>query len=109
MKNTKNNNPTEMIKCKFSNEVHKVLEPNIGVKTSERWKSRDKYKFTDAQKIAMFDQILALHKECSTELTDYQFDKREKKRIHVARVARGYKFKKKMSKEEYLNSIQKAA
>ena len=108
MKN-KNNNPTEMIKCKFSNAIHKILEPNIGIKAGERWKSRDKYKFTDAQKLAMFDQILSIHKETSDELTSYQFNKREKKRIHVARVARGYKFKNKTKKEEYLKSIQKAA
>ena len=106
MKNKKNNNPTEMIKCKFSNDVHKTLEPNIGIKNSERWKHRDKYKFTDAQKLAMFDQILAIHKECSDELTAYQFDKREKKRIHNARVARGYKFKTKVKKEDYLNSLE---
>lgn len=105
MKNNKNN-PTTMIKCKFSNEVHKILEPNIGVKKNDRWKFRDKYKFTDAQKIEMFDKIMEIHSECSSNLTNYQFDKRKKKKIHAARVARGYKFKTKVKKEDYLKGLQ---
>ena len=108
MKN-KTTNPTTMIKCKFSNEVHKILEPNLGIKNSERWKFRDKTKFTNAQKLEMFDQIMALHSSCSSELTNYQFEKRNKKRIHAARVARGYKFKKKTKKDDYLNNLQKVA
>jgi len=108
MKN-KTTNPTVIIKCKFSNDIHKILEPNLGIKKSERWKFRDKNKFTDAQKIEMFDQIMALHSSCSSELTNYQFEKRNKKRIHVARVARGYNFKKKTKKDDYLNNLQKVA
>lgn len=94
-------NKTMMIKSAFSNAVHKLLEPNIGVKNSQRWGLRDKYKLTDKQKIDLFDQINSLHRTSSTELTSYQFNKREKKRIHAARVKRGYNFKKKTSKYEY--------
>ena len=101
MKNNKLN-PTTTIKCEFSNEVHKILEPNYDVKQRDRWKLRDKNKFTDAQKIEMFDQIMKLHQVCSSNLTGYQFDKREKKRIHAARVARGYKFKTKTKKADWL-------
>lgn len=93
-----------MIKSAFSNAVHKLLEPNIGVKKSQRWSLRDKYKLTDKQKIELFDQINNLHTAYSTELTTYQFNRREKKRIHAARVKRGYVFKKKTSKEDYLKS-----
>ncbi len=52
MKNQKNN-PAMNIKCKFSNAIHKILEPNIEVKRSDRWKSpyQEKYKFTDSQKL----------------------------------------------------------
>ena len=100
-----NNNPTVTIKCKFSNAVHKLLEPNLGVKRSERWKHREKYQLTDKQRLELFDQIMNLHYECSSELTSYQYDKRKKKRIHKARVERGYKFKKKTKKEDYLKSL----
>ena len=96
-------NPTSMIKSKFSNQVHKLLDPNIGVKRSERWKVKAK-PLTAAEKIALFDQIDQLHKDTSAELTNYQFNKRTKKRIHAARVKRGYNFKKKMSKEDYLKT-----
>lgn len=103
MKN--NNNPTTMIKCKFSNDVHKLLEPNIEIKQRDRWKHRDNYKLTDAQKIELFDKILELHKNCSTELTNYQYDRRKKRRIHKARIERGYVFKKKTKKENYEKNL----
>ena len=83
MKNT--HNPTMMIKSKFSNLVHKILEPNIDIKGHERWRHRDKYKFTDEQKIAMFDEIKKVHDECSNELTNYQFDRRIKKHVRKLR------------------------
>ena len=90
-------NPTMMIKSKFSNSVHKVLEPNIDIKRNDRWRHRDKYKFTDEEKIKMFDEIWKLHQDCSNELTNYQYDRRNKKRIHNTRVERGY-FEKKTKK-----------
>ncbi len=93
-------NPTSAIKSKFSNEVHKILEPNIGIKTRQRW--QHKQKFTDAQKLEMFEQIVQLHNECTRELTAYQYDRREKKRIQKARIARGWKPKVKTRKEDYL-------
>lgn len=96
--------PKIMIKCKFANEAHKVLEPNHSIKGSERWKHTKK--FTDAQKIEMFDKIMEMHAECTHNLTNYQYDKRSKKRIHAARVARGYKFKTKVKKEDYLKSLE---
>lgn len=94
-------NPTTIIKCTFSNEVHKILEPNINMKTSQRW--RNQKIFTDAEKLEMFNKIMELHKETSKQLTSYQFDKRQKKRIQKARIERGAipKSKKKMSKEQY--------
>ena len=99
-------NPTTTIKCKFSNAVHKVLEPNIDIKRSQRWSKREVYNLTDKQKLEIFDKILSLHGECSNELTNYQFDKREKKRIHKARVERGYVFKKKISKKDYEKNLE---
>jgi hypothetical protein len=96
-------NPTTVIKCSFSNAVHKLLEPNVDKKSSQRWKF--KKELTDKEKIEMFDEIMKLHSNSSNELTNYQFDRREKKRIHKARVERGYKFKKKTSKEEYEKNL----
>lgn len=90
-------NPTMMIKSKFSNDVHKVLEPNIHLKRSERRKRRDDYKFTDEQKIEMFDKIYKLHAESSSELVSYIQNRRYKNRIHKQRVERGY-FDKKTEK-----------
>lgn len=90
-------NPTMMIKSKFSNQVHKLLEPNIDLKKSQRWKNGNKYILTDKEKIELFDKIRTLHAQSSNELTSYQFDRREKRRIHKARVERGY-FEKKSEK-----------
>lgn len=87
-----------IIKSTFSNAVHKILEPNIDVKKSQRWRKSDKYKLTDKQKIELFDKIELLHRKSSEELTSYLFDRREKKRIHKARVERGY-FEKKSEKD----------
>jgi hypothetical protein len=98
MKNT-SYNPTMIIKSTFSNAVHKILEPNIDIKKSERWRGqhRERYQLTNKQKIELFDKIVSLHHKSSNELTSYQFDRREKKRIHKARVERGY-FEKKSEK-----------
>lgn len=90
-------NPTMMIKSKFSNQVHKLLEPNIDVKQKDRWRFRDKYKLSNEEKIKLFDQIVKIHDDCSYELTKFQFERREKRRIHKARVERGY-FEKKSEK-----------
>jgi hypothetical protein len=101
----KNSNPGTAIKCKFSNAVHKILEPNINIPSSQRWRLRKE--LTTQQKLEMIEQIIKLHNECSSELTSYQYNKREKKRLYKARVERGYKFKKKTKKEDYLKSSEK--
>jgi len=83
-------NPTTMIKSKFSNEVHKlILGPNMGTKTRDRWRLPKK-KLTDAEKLELFDKIVEAHNSCTAELTAYQYDRREKKRIKKARIARGW-------------------
>lgn len=92
-------NPSTSIKCKFSNAIHRILEPNIEIKTSLRWRGKKKIsEYSDAEKLKLFEQILKLHKECSKELTSYQYQKREKKRIQKARIERGYVPKKKVTK-----------
>lgn len=74
------------IKCKFSNSVHKILEPNIGIPRRIRW--RNKKEYTDKEKIALFDQIKQLHDEISEEYSDCLYKYRVKKRILKAREER---------------------
>lgn len=107
MTNT-SHNPTTSIKCKFSNAVHRILEPNIDIKSGQRWKHYDRYKFTDSQKIQMFDEIMKLHKETSSELSSYLWQKRSKKRVQRERAARGYVPKKRTSLDQY-KSMKKSA
>ena len=83
------NNPTTMIKSKFSNEVHKILDPNRGTKARDRWRL-PKIKLTDAEKLELFEKIVEAHKECTAELTAYLYDRRVKNRVKKARIARGW-------------------
>jgi hypothetical protein len=93
------NNPTTMIKCKFSNTIHQLLEPNMNMKYYERF--RNKVTLTDKQKLEIFDKIVAAHNSCSTELRNYRLDKQWKKHINKQRIARGWTPKKRTTKEEY--------
>jgi len=88
-------NPSTAIKAKFSNAVHKILEPNIDVKARFRWQKKPVSQYTDAEKLKLFEEILKLHTDCSKELTHYQYQRREKNRITKARIERGYVPKKK--------------
>jgi len=101
-------NNTSAIKAKFSNAVHKILEPNINVKRSERWIQayQSKYKFTNEQKLKMIDEIIALHRDCSNELNSMFYKRRYKRAIQEARVARGVKPKKRTSKAEYESKLK---
>lgn len=97
-------NPTLMIKAKFSNLVHKLVNPAYGVKrySSEYW-NRQRVQLTEKQKAEMFDQIMGIYKECSDELYNYFSDRSRKKRVNKEREARGWisKKKKRMTLEEY--------
>ena len=86
---TNSNNPTTMIKSQFSNEVHKILEPNIGVKARDRWRLKKK-PLTDAEKLELFDKIVEAHANSTNELVSYLYQRREKKRIQKARIERGW-------------------
>ena len=98
-------NPTTIIKCRFSNEVHKILEPNLGVKRSQRWKL--KKDLTDKEKIEAFDKIMIIHSECSNELQNYFQDRSKKKRVNKERKARGYIPKKKTRLSDYVKTLDK--
>jgi hypothetical protein len=98
-------NSVTTIKCKFSNEVHKFLEPNIGIKKNQRYRLPKK-ELTDAEKIEKFNKIVKFHKECSEEISAALYKRREKKRIQAKRVKYGYVPKKKTSKKEYESMLQ---
>ena len=97
-------NSATTIKCKFSNVVHKILEPNLNIKKSERLEN--KKDFTNMEKIELFDKILSVHNECSAELSTCLYKRREKKRTQKARMVRGYIPKKKTTKEQHENFLQ---
>ncbi len=90
-------NSATTIKCRFSNQLHKLLDPNVGVKRSERWKIK-KVELTMLQKLELFEQIVKLHNETSTELSNCLFKRREKKRLAIAREKSGYTAKKRAKK-----------
>jgi hypothetical protein len=93
MKNTK----TMMIKSKFSNAVHNLLNPNP-VKNGDKWKVKTT-PLTNDEKVALFDQIVQLDKEISWELGSYWYNRREVKRRDKARAERGWKPKEKIPKK----------
>jgi F0F1-type ATP synthase delta subunit len=87
------------IKLRFSNAIHRILEPNLDLKKSQRW--RKQKTLTDKEKIELFDKIVEIHKESSEEYTKCLFDYRENKRLVVARTARGYYEKKRAKREQH--------
>lgn len=89
------------IKLKFSNAVHKIMEPNLGIKSRERWRHKAK-PLTDAEKLAKYEEIVKLHNEISEEYGKCRFEVREKRRVQKARDERGYVPKKKGNKPEFV-------
>jgi hypothetical protein len=58
--------------------------------------------FTLEEKQRLFDKIFGLNAETHWELNAYKQKRRDVKELYNARVARGYNFKKKTKKEDYL-------
>ncbi|MEO6302383.1 MAG: hypothetical protein ABIP51_04365 [Bacteroidia bacterium] len=81
-------NKTTQLKCAFSNAVHKIVEPNWQKTKAERSKL-GVVRFTDAQKIELFNQIMQLDKTSSQIITTSKFNKRLAKRKYLALVAEG--------------------
>lgn len=90
-------NSATTIKCRFSNEVHKMIDPYYGIKRSERWRCKIA-PLTKKEKAEMFDKIMKLHTEISNELSACYFKRREKKRIQKYRDESGYTAKKREKK-----------
>lgn len=55
---------------------------------------------SDKEKIELFDKWFAINHTSHWLLNSYKAKRKYKKEIHEARVARGYKFKKRQTKEE---------
>lgn len=98
MKNSSKQNPTTMMKGRFSNQVHLLLEPDLNKKRFDRKKRT----LTDAEKIQLFDKIQLLHDASSCELTNYQFKRRGKKHVERERIKRGYVPKKQTTLSAWL-------
>lgn len=98
-------NSVTTIKCKFSNEVHKMLEPNVGIKKSQRYRVPKK-ELTDSEKVEIYNKIVASHQECSDEISAALYKRREKKRIQAERAKHGYTPKKKTTKAQYEAMLQ---
>lgn len=80
-------NSITTIKCRFSNQVNKMINPYFGVKRCDRWKRKSP--LTDQEKIKLFDEIYKLNQEISNEISNGLYKRREKKRVTNDRIARG--------------------
>lgn len=83
------------IKCGTFNEIRRVLKPN-GLKGAPST-------LTTEEKLAA---IIVLIDSASGVIKNYRTEKRFKKQIHKARIARGYKFKRKTTLEQYKEMLQ---
>ncbi len=88
----KNNthNPTMMIKSKFSNQIHKLVNRCYGVKRNSRefWEcKRNEHNnpLTEKQKAELFDELMKIYNECSSELINYFQDRNYKKQVRKER------------------------
>ena len=105
------NNPTTMIKCKFSNEINKVMNSLLTDQYQKSYhytkiwaRKRKLQEMKDKEKLELLDKILSIYESCSSELGNYRDKKIYKKKIHKARVERGYKFKQKNPKKDLVVS-----
>lgn len=111
MKKNTQHNPTMMIKSSFSNKIHKLLGECLEHKRHSRewWecvREKRKNKMTDEEKSKLFDEIMKIYNETSSELRNYQQDRSRKKMVQKKRDERGYVPKKKTKKEDYEKNLQ---
>lgn len=86
------NSKTLAIKAKLTNKIRTTLYKK---KLSD---------ISPEDKVKIFDEIFSLNREIHNELNDYKWKRKYKAAIHKARLERGYKWKKKTSKKDYLES-----
>lgn len=90
-------NSVTSIKCRFSNAAHKLIDQKYGIKNSKKWSVKVN-PLTDAEKVKLFDELVKLDQEISSEIGSALYKRREKKRVNKARAERGYVAKKKTPK-----------
>jgi hypothetical protein len=83
-------NPTMMIKSKFSNLIHRLVDPCFGIKkySKEYWEcinNQHRNPLTEKQKAEKYDEIMKIYHECSAELLNYRMDRNNKKRVKKLR------------------------
>ena len=81
-----NNNPTMMIKARFSNQVHQLLYNMDGDNTEDT-----------------FVEIIELDKECSDTLHNYWEKRKKRCVVQQLREERGYVPKRKTTLKEWLS------
>ncbi len=64
--------------------------------------------FSPEDKQKMFDEIFGMNLQTHWELNHYKQKRKDKAQLYAERVKRGYKFKKKVKKEDYLSSLKTA-
>lgn len=84
----KPNSKVQQLKAQFSNSVHKILDPHFN-KTSAEKRKLGVVRFTDAQKIEMFNEVANIHSEISSRISTTRFNKRAAKRRYLKMVEEG--------------------
>lgn len=83
---------TLAMKARLANKIRKTLY------------KRKLDQISDNEKVAIFNDIYAENHLMHWELISYKQKRKKKKAIYDERVKRGYKFKKKTTKEEFEKS-----
>lgn len=92
---------TMAMKARVFNQIRKDINQKH-LEENFYTKYKDQKVLKEAEKLELFNKWFTLAKEAHGDLASYKRKRKGKKRIYEARVERGYKFKKKVSKEDYL-------
>lgn len=97
----KTNNKVTQLKCAFSNAAHKIFDPYWNMTNAEKRK-QGVVRFSDAKKIELFDQLMALHSENSNRISTARYNKRAAKRRYLKMVEEGKTPKQKTSLAQWI-------
>lgn len=90
------------LKLSFSNAVHKIVNPNYNKPNSER----KAVKFSNEEKIAMFDKIVSMDNEISNRISTSKFRKRQLRRKYEKMLAEGKQPKQKTTLAQWIKMQQ---
>ena len=107
------NSSKTTIKCKFSNEINKIMNSYLNETEKKSkyyrktWLRKDKINnLSDKEKLNLLNKIVETYETISLELNQHLDKKRQKRKVQKARIERGYVPKKKTKKEDYLKTKQ---